>query len=138
MSEKDEALRFDISFSEANFQILRVTNSGEFIWNENADQMMRDPVFIRAANHASIHVLRALRQAEFIRKENERLTKANDELAKVNVDNLIRIGRLRDAHQKVLEWVDVIKRSYREEQRAKETRGDAHANIEKISEQWLR
>lgn len=80
----------------------------------------------------------AAKELRRLHAENERLTKANEELAKVNVDNLITIGRLRDAHQKVLEWVDVIKRSYREEQRAKETRGDAHANIQKISEQWLR
>ena len=66
MNEKAEA------FCEANYEILRVTNSGEFIWNENADQMIRDPVFTEA-NPAIIYVVRALRQAEVIRQENERL-----------------------------------------------------------------
>ena len=75
MSEKNEALRFNISFPKSNFQILRVTHSGEFIWNENADQMIRDPVFTEA-NPAIIHVVRALRQAEIIRQENERLREA--------------------------------------------------------------
>lgn len=69
MSEKPEA------FCEANYEILRVTNSGEFIWNENADQMIRDPVFTEA-NPAIIYVVRALRQAEVIRQENERMREA--------------------------------------------------------------
>ena len=70
MSEKPEA------FCEVNYEILRVTNSGEFIWNENADQMICDPVFTEA-NPAIIYVVRALRQAEVIRQENERLRQIN-------------------------------------------------------------
>ena len=83
MNEKPEA------FCEANYEILRVTNSGEFIWNENADQMIRDPVFTEA-NPAIIYVVRALRQAEVIRQENERLRGLLAEASKavwMNYDN---------------------------------------------------
>ena len=75
MNEKPEA------FCEVNYEILRVTNSGEFIWNENADQMICDPVFTEA-NPAIIYVVRALRQAEVIRQENERLKAERDEAVK--------------------------------------------------------
>ena len=75
---------------------------------------------------------------EALRQENQRLTKANDALALINAGNLTEIRRLRDDQQKVLDWVEVIKQSYREEQRAQETRSDAHANIKKICEQSLR
>ena len=75
---------------------------------------------------------------EALRQENQRLTKANDALALINAGNLTEIRRLRDDQQKVLDWVEVIKQSYREEQRAQETRSDAHTNIKKICEQSLR
>lgn len=75
---------------------------------------------------------------EALRRENERLTKANEKLTEINVGNLIKINQLRDAHQKVLDWVGVINQSYRDEFEAKANRADAHRNIEKICNQWLK
>ena len=71
MSEKPEALRFETSFPYANYEILRVTNSGEFIWNENADQMIAQEFSPHIA-----HLFRALRRAEVVQAENERLREA--------------------------------------------------------------
>lgn len=68
MSEKPEALRFETSFQYANYEILRVTNSGKFIWNKNADQMIAQ----ESSPHIA-HLFRALRRAEAVQAENERL-----------------------------------------------------------------
>jgi len=70
MSEKDEALRFGVR-RDRETEILRVSNTGEFLWHKDADARIANPG--PDANPAMMHLFRALRQAEVIRQENERL-----------------------------------------------------------------
>ena len=52
-------------------EVLRVTAEGEFIWNENADQMIASGDY---SQYPSLrHVFKALRENERIKAENERL-----------------------------------------------------------------
>lgn len=70
MSEKPEALRFEV-WRDRETEILRVSNTGEFLWHKDADARIANPG--PDANPAMMHLFRALRQAEVIRQENERL-----------------------------------------------------------------
>lgn len=70
MSEKPEALRFEV-WRDRETEILRVTTTGEFVWHKDADAMIADPGL--DANPTVIHLLRALRRAEAVQAENERL-----------------------------------------------------------------
>ena len=70
MSEKPEALRFEV-WRDRETEILRVSNTGEFLWHKDADAMIADPGL--DANPTVIHLLRALRRAEAVQAENERL-----------------------------------------------------------------
>lgn len=70
MSVKPEALRFEV-WRDRETEILRVSNTGEFLWHKDADARIANPG--PDANPAMMHLFRALRQAEVIRQENERL-----------------------------------------------------------------
>ena len=53
-------------------EVLRVTAEGEFIWHENADEMIESGDYF--SQYPSLrHVLKALRENERIKAENERL-----------------------------------------------------------------
>ena len=59
-------------------EVLRVTAEGEFIWNEHADEMIESGDYSQYP--ALRHILKALREAERIKAENERLRGAVTEL----------------------------------------------------------
>ena len=81
MSEKPEALRFGV-WRDRETEILRVSSTGEFLWHKDADARIANPG--PDANPAMMHLFRALRQAEVIRQENERLREALEKIATVN------------------------------------------------------
>ena len=70
MSEKPEALRFGV-WRDRETEILRVSNTGEFLWHKDADARIANPG--PDANPALMHLFRALRRAEVVQAENERL-----------------------------------------------------------------
>lgn len=52
-------------------EVLRVSNTGEFLWHKDADAMIANPG--PDANPAMMHLFRALRRADAVQAENERL-----------------------------------------------------------------
>lgn len=56
MKNQPEALRL------ADDEVLRVTEGGQFIWHENADEMIKNGDF--SAMPAMLHILRALQQRD--------------------------------------------------------------------------
>ena len=55
-------------------EVLRVSNTGEFLWHKDADAMIANPG--PDADPAMMHRFRALRRAEAVQAENERLREA--------------------------------------------------------------
>ena len=78
MSEKPEALRFGV-WRDRETEILRVSNTGEFLWHKDADARIANPG--PDANPAMMHLFRALRRAEVVQAENERLREALEKIA---------------------------------------------------------
>lgn len=70
MNKKPEALRFEV-WRDRETEILRVSNTGEFLWHKDADARIANPG--PDANPAMMHLFRALRRAEAVQAENERL-----------------------------------------------------------------
>jgi regulator of replication initiation timing len=59
-------------------EVLRVTAAGEFVWHENADEMIASGDY---SQYPSLrHVLKALRENERIKAENERLREVLNKL----------------------------------------------------------
>jgi len=75
MSEKPDALRFEV-WRDRETEILRVSNTGEFLWHKDAEARIANPG--PDANPAMMHLFRALRRAEVVQAENERLREALD------------------------------------------------------------
>ena len=67
-----------IAYVSSGEEVLRVTAEGEFIWNENADEMIASGDYSQYP--ALRHVLKALREAERIKAENERLREVLNKL----------------------------------------------------------
>lgn len=61
-------------------EVLRVSNTGEFLWHKDADAMIANPG--PDANPAMMHLFRALRKAEAVQAENERLREALQDIAR--------------------------------------------------------
>jgi hypothetical protein len=81
MNKKPEALRFEV-WRDRETEILRVTTTGEFVWHKDADARIANPG--PDANPAMMHLFRALRRAEVVQAENERLREALEKIATVN------------------------------------------------------
>ena len=62
-------------------EILRVTVEGEFIWKENADEMIETGDF--SASPATQHILKSLREVQRLREVNAELVESIANLIKV-------------------------------------------------------
>ena len=104
MNEKPEALRFGV-WRNRETEILRVSNTGEFLWHKDADARIANPG--PDANPAMMHLCRALRRAEVVQAENERLREA--------LDNLISACELPGDHCEVAQALPHAKAALRRE-----------------------